>query len=101
MTPNRRPNVAWLAVTAVLLALVAQQVAGQPLPSPGASGGPVPVVLPVVVPTVFRGDVRTLSRPRVIPAPQRLELEAPDATLATPTGPDASVQSSAPLANAT
>jgi hypothetical protein len=100
MSTQHRPRVLWLAVTAMLLALFAQQVAGQPLPSPEPSGGPAPVVLPVVVPTVFRGDVRTLRRPRVIPGSQRLELEQPDGSLATATGPDASVQSSAPLVNA-
>jgi len=100
MRTTPRPRALWLAVSALLLALVAQQVAGQPLPGPQPYAGPAPVVLPAVRPTIFRGDVRSLPRPRVIPATQRLELDAPDASLETATGPDASVQSSAPLVNA-
>jgi hypothetical protein len=100
MKSNPRPRSRWLAVSALLLALVAQQVAGQPLPSPEPQGGPTPHVLPTVKPTTWRGDVRTLARPRVIPATTRLELEEPEGSLGIATAPDATVQSSAPLANA-
>ena len=86
---------------AVLVGLAAQQVAGQPLPSgPPPEDSLTPVVLPPVAPTVFRGDVRNLPRPKVIPASKRLELQQPNASLDNATGPDAAVQSSAPLANA-
>jgi hypothetical protein len=97
---RRGPHLVWLSVLAVLLALGTQPVTGEPLSSASATSGPAPVVLPRVVPTVFRGDTRNLERPRVIPASKRLELEQPDASLDGAPGPDTSVQSSAPLANA-
>jgi hypothetical protein len=85
---------------AVLLALVAQQVAGQPLPPPAPAGGPAPVVLRPVHPTAFHGDIRTLPRPRTIPGTLRPELEGPDTTLGPASQPDPALQSEAPLANA-
>jgi hypothetical protein len=87
-------------VSAVLFALVAQQVAGQPPAPPASAGGPTPVVLGLVTPTAFHGDTRTLPRPRTIPGTQRPELEGPDSTLGPVSQPDPALQSEAPLANA-
>jgi hypothetical protein len=90
----------WLVAATLLMALVAPPVAGQPPVQREPAGSLSPTVLPAVVPTRFVGDVRTLPRPKVIPASRRLELEQPAAKIDTASGEAGEVQSSGPLANA-